>query len=1353
MKQKLLFLFLFLLVTVALFSQNKNQSIGFKENKGQIVDQNGKLNTAVKYLLNTNGLNVQLKTNGFSYDVYEVKRVSVINSNTAKTLPYSIPEKEDVRKEEFKLEYIFHRIDIDFTNSNPNVELVTQQKSGDFDNYYNIPNKLEGIIGVHQYKQVTYKNIYPNIDAVFTIPDDPKKTVEYNFVIHPKGKISDIKLKFNGAETNLDNNKILMDVRFGKIEETLPASWIEDGENKKEIAVEYIKIKKNLYGFNAPKDVSGKTIIIDPVPTRLWGTYYGGEELDYARSLFSKDDFVYMAGTTYSKNNIASSGAFQTSLLAEMNYDSYFVKFNSDGTRVWGTYYGGNNTDEILKIKVSNSNNIFIAGRSLSPTNIATPLSHQPVKSGYFDGFIAKFDSNGVREWGTYYGGLLNESINSILIDSNENFYVCGETNSKESISTIGAHQTTAGNLLDSTTDGFIAKFNSDGLQQWATYYGGNNLDVLNDCGFDSDGNIIFLGYSRSPNNIATEHSYQETIIKDDGFLVKFTPDGNRIWGTYFGGENNDYFYNIGLDSDYNIYCFGKTNSVNNISSPGVFQETYIESSGNYSTGCLIKFNNNGQKLWGSYFFPEILGGSVTKSGSIYFAGRAESGFQATENVFQETQNSGTKSYLVKFNTNGQREWATYFGGEMADNASTVYADNNFNIFLGGSTNSKTNIATPGTHQENLYPDKISYQPNTADAFLVKFKDCDSNASISSNSPICFGKTLELRASGGNGYTWTGPNGFTSSDQNPIITNVNSLNNGEYTCTLTGSDLCNNILKIKVTIGDIESPIPNLAILPIITGDCNTTITSLPTATDACAGQITGTTTSPLSYNLPGNYTIIWNYTDGNGNTSTQNQIVTITGQPLPSADPLQIFCVDQNAGLNDIQITGENVKWYSNLTGGTLVPITTLLQDKATYYASQTINGCESDRVPVKINIQVTFPPTGDANQQFCTGQNPTIANLQVTGNSVKWYNSSTNGSLLAETTNLENGKTYYASQTENSCESPRFEVRVSIVNTPSVPSGNPTQEFCKNENPTLENIPMNGQNLKWYDTNFSATPLPNTTLLENNRTYYASQTIGCEGDRTPILIKVHDTPAPTGNNSQQFCIDEIATLENLNITGTNIKWYDSATAGNILPETTLLQNAVYYAAQTLNSCESDRFAVNVKIQDTQIPIADSPQIFCIQKNAKISDIDVSGQSKKWYESISSNTSISESTLLENGMTYYVSQTISNCESDRIPVSITILGVTTGDCINFVDELPFPKFFTPNGDGYNDIWTIDAAYLAPGTGIKIYDRYGKLIKELAPNTSWNGTYLGNLEPASDYWFLATRFNGTEFRGHFSLKR
>lgn len=560
------------------------------------------------------------------------------------------------------------------------------------------------------------------------------------------------------------------------------------------------------------------------------------------------------------------------------------------------------------------------------------------------------------------------------------------------------------------------------------------------------------------------------------------------------------------------------------------------------------------------------------------------------------------------------------------------------------------------------------------------------------------------------------------------------------------------------TIINPPTDYPSNPLFTTIQPDCNNpkgSITITDTASEYSFDNGISWTTNPIKSNLePETYSIKVKNNKGcvsNTTTVTITAFTNFTQKPVLGSP--QTFCIQQNATLNSISITGQNIKWYDALTNGAVLSNSTELQNGVTYYASQTINSCESQRTLVKANILNTVAPTGNTNQPFCSSQNPTIANIEITGTSIKWYDAMTNGNLLPATTNLQDGKTYYASQTENTCESPRLGITVSIINTPSVPALNGSVEYCKSENATLDNIKMTGQNIKWFDTSFSASVLPNTTLLENNRTYYASQTIGCESDRTPILVKIYDTPLPTGLSSRQFCIDEIATIENLNITGTSLKWYDSAAGETILPETTLLQNGIYYVTQTLNNCESERFAVTVKIQDTPIPNADSRQTFCIQKNAQISNLNINGQNIKWYESAFSSSTLSESTILENGITYYASQTISNCESDRIPITVNILEATTGDCINFVEELPFPKFFTPNGDGFNDFWTINAAYLAPNTGIRIFDRYGKFIKELAPNTSWDGTYLGSQEPASDYWFVVTRLNGAEFRGHFSLKR
>lgn len=84
------------------------------------------------------------------------------------------------------------------------------------------------------------------------------------------------------------------------------------------------------------------------------------------------------------------------------------------------------------------------------------------------------------------------------------------------------------------------------------------------------------------------------------------------------------------------------------------------------------------------------------------------------------------------------------------------------------------------------------------------------------------------------------------------------------------------------------------------------------------------------------------------------------------------------------------------------------------------------------------------------------------------------------------------------------------------------------------------------------------------------------------------------------------------------------------------------------------------------------------------------------------------------------------------------------------------PKFFTPNSDGYNDYWNVKGinATFNANSIIYIFDRYGKLLKQLHPaNESWDGTFNGNALPSDDYWYTIKLEDGREAKGHFSLKR
>lgn len=84
------------------------------------------------------------------------------------------------------------------------------------------------------------------------------------------------------------------------------------------------------------------------------------------------------------------------------------------------------------------------------------------------------------------------------------------------------------------------------------------------------------------------------------------------------------------------------------------------------------------------------------------------------------------------------------------------------------------------------------------------------------------------------------------------------------------------------------------------------------------------------------------------------------------------------------------------------------------------------------------------------------------------------------------------------------------------------------------------------------------------------------------------------------------------------------------------------------------------------------------------------------------------------------------------------------------------PKYFTPNNDGYNDYWNIKGinTNFNSKTVIRIFDRYGKFLKDINPQgQGWDGTINGHLLPADDYWYTAKLENGKEIKGHFSLKR
>jgi gliding motility-associated-like protein len=123
------------------------------------------------------------------------------------------------------------------------------------------------------------------------------------------------------------------------------------------------------------------------------------------------------------------------------------------------------------------------------------------------------------------------------------------------------------------------------------------------------------------------------------------------------------------------------------------------------------------------------------------------------------------------------------------------------------------------------------------------------------------------------------------------------------------------------------------------------------------------------------------------------------------------------------------------------------------------------------------------------------------------------------------------------------------------------------------------------------------------------------------------------------------------------------------------------------------------------------------------------------------------------DGFNYQDSNVFSNLNNGEYTVYVrdkSGCGVVNED----VYLIYYPRYFTPNGDGNNEVWQIVNSAREPLNKLYIYDRYGKLITQLRPNDfGWDGTYNGNKLPTSDYWFVLERQNGKTYTGHFTLKR
>ena len=320
---------------------------------------------------------------------------------------------------------------------------------------------------------------------------------------------------------------------------------------------------------------------------RQWGTYFGGNGKHCTTDASGN---IYIVGETDLTSGITTAGTHQT--INGGGSDAFLVKFNPSGVKQWGTYFGGSSAEGGNSCTIDALGNIYMTGVTFSSSGIATAGAHQTANAGYTDAFLVKFNSSGVRQWGTYYGGVGPDDGFSCTTDASGNVYMTGQAQQQmaaSGIATPGSHQSAYGGGYN---DAFLVKFDSNGLRQWGTYYGGSLADEGNSCTIDALGNIYMTGFTQSGTGIATAGAVKIVISGvNDAYLVKFNSNGVRQSGTYYGGGDIDIASSCATDASGNIYMTGHTQSNSGIATAGAHQTVDGGVGNSYNDAFLVKFN------------------------------------------------------------------------------------------------------------------------------------------------------------------------------------------------------------------------------------------------------------------------------------------------------------------------------------------------------------------------------------------------------------------------------------------------------------------------------------------------------------------------------------------------------------------------------------------------------------------------------------------------------------------------------------------------------------------------------------------------------------------------------------------
>jgi len=1012
---------------------------------------------------------------------------------------------------------------------------------------------------------------------------------------------------------------------------------------------------------------------------------------------------------------------------------AYLIKVDNDGNYIWGKAFGAfTNSDYAVDVKIGTDHNIYAM------------ISLQNASAAYrSDTKILKIAPDGTilstitipQNYGS--GGF---SPYSFEIDNQNNFFISGFFHGTVPFSPGNPDLT----LSSEFQIKFILKADNLGNFLWCKELD-YRVGFFNKMQIRPDGNInIVVDDSTKYTMFNLDNSTGATIWQRDftgQWLNTFNVSGNNI---VIAGEK-PYYETVDVDpSSGTALVSGYCKFIIFLDLNGNFVEVKKFDAVNYG----ISFN-------------AIAGDAL---GNIYFGGSYNEtiDFDASSNISNITPPYFGSTFLLKYDENLNYESVVSYGQETPLQdvynichgimINTITVLNNDDIFLGGNFTRVCDFDPSPTTYTSL--DSVELSTVVANGFIQKFSPCNAATPSGAASQIfCTAEnpTVSDLQPSSNNIHW-----YSSATGTVPLSNTAALVHGQHYFAARQIGSCpESLQRLEVAVTITGSPAPPVASSQTFCGsefamlsDIIVTGQNLKWYDSATAAvELPATTLLQDSTN----YFVSQSVGCESGRTPVY---VTVNATPEPVGVSPQSFCIQQAALLSDLAVTGQNIRWYDSLVGGNEYTGFPLLQDGMIYYASQTIDNCESLRIPIYCSIYDTPPPVANALQNFCTSQNPVLGTIVVSGADILWYSLNSGGIPLATNTALVNGVTYYATQTLNDCESTiRTAVAVSIIST--LNAVNYAETLCDDLNDGKETVNLSNYR-QYLISDFSNSIFSYYTTLPGAENALASD----------LVDSIVFYPLTPGLNTVFVRIDSIngcTQIVQLLFTLVSVPVISLPEMIAICEgtETVLDAGAEYDSyrwstgetTETISVSDAGLYTVTVSVDHGGITCSSSKNINVVSSDiAVISSIAVDDWTDDGNVITVNVTGNGDYEYSLDGIIYQDSNIFTGLTSGIYTVNVrdkSGCGVVEEDVVLFM----YSKYFTPNADGYNDTWSLNNSGNVQGVVIVIFDRYGRIIHQMASNESWDGNYKGSILPADDYWFIIGLPGEKEQRGHFSLKR